>query len=159
MAISIGVFLVAGGQRSEAEAQAGPAPEREVMIEDAINAGERQEALARRTVDEARLNWAIGEMGKSMAAAVRGEATDPIPDEVVDFILSRKGFGHLKDFRLGLTLISEERGQSMKHLVPGPVTPVETSRTIPYTGAGWGGVLLMFMIFAFPMLLAWWAGR
>ncbi|MFQ5579622.1 MAG: hypothetical protein ACE5FZ_03345 [Nitrospiria bacterium] len=88
--------------------------------------------------EAAKLNWATSEMGKAVYSAIRGEETAPIAGNAVHIIRSQKGFGHLDDFRMALTLLSEERGQPLTHLVPAPLTP-KPSRANNYTGAGWGG--------------------
>jgi hypothetical protein len=115
--------------------------------------------MTRLEVKEARLNWATSEMGKAVFAAVRGEETAPIPHNAVHIVQTEGGFGHLDDFRLALTLLSEERGQSMTHLVPGPLTP-NASRANNYTGAGWGGFaeygFASLVAFAYVMWMASW---
>jgi len=107
----------------------------------------------------ARMNWATAEMGRAVFAAVRGEVTAPIAENAVHIIRSQAGFGHLDDFRLALTLLSEERGKTMTHLIPGPVTPMP-ARANNYTGAGWGGFaefgFFSLVAFAYVMWLTSW---
>ncbi|MFQ5780437.1 MAG: hypothetical protein ACE5HN_06575 [Nitrospiria bacterium] len=168
--ISVGVVLLSGVYLSGAEAQTELVSAEEAMSEEALfEEIERLEAsmppphvwnMTPREVKEAKLNWAIGEMGKAVSAAVRGEETGPIPANAVFIVRSKGGFGQLDDFRLALTLLSEERGQSMTHLVPGPVTP-KPARAINYAEAGWGGFaeygFFSLVAFAYVMWMFSWA--
>ncbi|MFQ5780603.1 MAG: hypothetical protein ACE5HN_07430, partial [Nitrospiria bacterium] len=120
----------------------------------------QQTAFVKRIVGEAQLNWATGEMARGVFATLQGANSDPIPNTVFSTVQSKAGLGHLDDFRLGLTLLSEERGQSMAHLIPVPVTP-KPSRAINYAEAGWGGFaeygFFSLVAFAYVMWMFCWS--
>ncbi|HIE66098.1 MAG: hypothetical protein ABGX83_00595 [Nitrospira sp.] len=166
---SASLILLAGLSLSGVLAQTARVPAEEALHGDALfQEIEQQNAsvpllqvsnMTQQEVMGARLNWATAEMGKAVFAAVRGEVTAPIAENAVHVIRSQAGFGHLDDFRLALTLLSEERGQSMTHLVPGPVTPMP-ARANNYTSAGWGGFaefgFFSLVAFAYVMWLSSW---
>ncbi|MFQ5949219.1 MAG: hypothetical protein ACE5J1_00850 [Nitrospiria bacterium] len=127
----LGAMILAKAQRERLVAE-------EARIADKFDAKERQEGFVRGIVEEARLNWAIGEMGKAVFATVQGKTSPAISDDVLRTVQSKAGFGHLDDFRLALTLLANERGSSFTGLMPPEVTPLP-SRAISYTEAGWGG--------------------
>ncbi len=167
--IGVSILLLSGLFPYGAEAQTATVSSEKAVSDEALfrEIGQQNASvpllqvsnMTSQEVKAAKLNWATAEMGKALFAAVRGEETAPIPANAIYIVQSEGGFGHLDDFRLALTLLSEERGQSMTHLVPGPLTP-KPSRANNYTGAGWGGFaeygFFSLVAFAYVMWMASW---
>ncbi len=110
----------------------------DARIDDVFNAGQGQEALGRQIVKGARLHWASGEMGKAVFATIQGRITPGISREVIRTIQTTGGFGHEKDFRIGLAVLTGERGRELTQLMPPEITTASGS-AVTYAGAGWGG--------------------
>ncbi|MFQ5597707.1 MAG: hypothetical protein ACE5GK_06615 [Nitrospiria bacterium] len=162
--IGLGVFLISGVCLSDAKARTGPSFAGETMSDHALfREIERQEAsapplqvwnLSPPEAKGAKLNWATSEMVKAVSATIRGEDSGPIPGNAINIIRSAKGYGHVDDFRLALTLLSEEKEMSFAHLLADPITPAAFSIARNYSGSGLG-VIVKYGFFSLTAYVMW----
>lgn len=93
-------------------------------------AAETQMALGREIRDKAHVQWASGVMSETLYATLRGEISDPIaPSTLQTLRTASGGFETEANFRLALTLLENETGQSLAQVLPTKAAPVLVGST------------------------------